>query len=352
MIEINTTDRHLQPDFPLIKKTTKSTDDQDVCSPPKMDGGKKKFFRLDSLTLSDGSMLNSKGTAYEIANRGVLDNLMPATTMNHVANRLKLPLKTLGQLNPETIPEIRDLYSRLARVEGPFLDTTTQMTYHGQVKGTAAHGWGQVITRKGDLIEGFFVDGMLDHFYRMLNRRGVFYEGGIKDSLKHGRGIFRDTNGITVNTTWIAGQASGKTIMSTEVEIKALSSIPLGGGNPFRRTEKGDFIIFEGELHNGLKNGNCYQLDIGKKFAIEGYFVDDLLQGTGKKYYFSGAFYEGYFSANLESGKGTLHYMDGRIYEGEFKSGLPHGKGTLTTNSGTTRPCEFSYGVRSNTLTS
>jgi hypothetical protein len=350
MIEFNNTDRIIPVDysrFPLLNKATKSTEDLDDYTPKELKR-RNALSRMGTFTFSDGSYMGSKGTICHLTDKGVLDNLMPTPAMNPISSRLSTPLKKLGQISPTDIQDLRGFYDHSRPEKGPFIDPATQMTYQGQIIGSVAEGWGLAITKNGDVIQGFFVDGKLDIYYRMLTRRGTFYEGGIQDSLKHGRGIFRDANGIRIRSTWVQGKATEHTEISTEESINILGSC--GDSDPYRKNDKDNYIIFEGELKDGLKTGYCYVMNTSNNFAYEGVFKYDKLNGFGKKHYFSGAYYVGEFMDDVEQGKGTLHYRDGRIFKGNFESGLPHGEGELITDTGLTRLCKYNNGKRTKTL--
>lgn len=326
-----------------MKKTTKSTDDGFEESAPTLPKTTNRLMMQDTNTISDRSMVNSTKTMIHLVDHGIIDDLIPVSTMNKIASRLEEPLSKLPNIDPTQIAALQDVYDPSEPVEGPLMVASCKLTYYGQVKDSRANGWGKIVTKKGDYLEGFFVEGIVDYYYRMLDRRGLYYEGGIKNSLKHGRGILRDANGIRINTTWRAGQATGYTVVTTEEELEPLKIH--SDQDIFRKSAEGQYIIFEGTLKDGLKTGLCYTLDTHKRYSLNGEFLNDQIQGFGKKHYFSGAYFIGNFFDGLEEGFGTLFYADGRIYEGEFKGGVPNGSGFLTTNSGLVRPCSYTNGV-------
>ena len=325
--------------LPYLRKVTKSTEDPD-------NNRRKEVKNLTNFNKprifpnSLGSGVGSMRSIRSLTSAIVLEELAPSPGgMNQLSSRVKESLEKLQELDPQSISEIKEVYDSQQPRSDPYIDPFTQMTYQGQMLGNTAHGWGRAISRKGDLAEGFFVDGVLDGYCRMLSRKGVYYEGGIADSLKHGRGILTDQNGVTVDSKWDAGKASVHTTILTEEVFEAYCYIE--EKNIFRKTKNGHIIIFQGDLSEGRKTGYCYFFDTHARFAIEGYFKDDKITGLGKKYYFNSSVYYGNFKEGVEEGEGTLYFTDGRIYSGSFAEGKPHGTGTLTTDTGISHSCKY-----------
>ena len=60
----------------------------------------------------------------------------------------------------------------------------------------------------------------------------------------------------------------------------------------------------------------------------EGDLINGMRNGQGKLYYKNGNIkYEGEFANDKFEGTGKFYYTDGNYYIGQFKNGLKHGKG-------------------------
>lgn len=327
------------PTSKVLRQITKSTDDVEDDTTTKRP---PLLSKQGTLNFNEMSRFNSKRTLYKLMDKGIVSNLVSVSAMNPLSTRLKAHLSKIGSLDPVTIPELRDHYDPCQPIEGPLLDPDTNVTYTGQLKDDMPDGWGIIITSKGDIVEGYFKEGMLDVYYRMLDRRGNYYQGGIRESVKHGYGVLRDSNGITIRTTWNKGEATGHTVISSEEDIPILKTFE--SQSKFRKTSEGHYIIFEGELKDGKKTGHCYVLDTSKKFSYEGNIINDLSQGQGTKNYFNGCKHVGNFSNGTENSLGSMYFPDGRVFTGKFFAGLPHGEGKLINNKGEAKSCEYNNG--------
>lgn len=247
--------------------------------------------------------------------------LVPTENMNQlhykVANLLASTKVKVAKL--EDIPEFAQLKLPDTPKSGPFKVKFSGSTYEGQVTDGVPHGLGKIVTSKGALIEGFFENGKLSKVVRFINVDTTGYTGGIEHKLKHGWGIYRDINGITIQANWNKGTTQGL--------IKILDS-------------KGD-VIFEGSSDKGVRSGTGKLVNKIEKYVYTGSFRNDLFDGFGTKKYFNGQVYEGHFKYGLEHGMGELRYIDGRILKIGFEYGHPRGIGTLITSDGVSK--EITY---------
>lgn len=268
---------------------------------------------------------NTASTSTSVANHLTGEmfpgQLVPTENMNQlhykVAGLLSSTKTKVASL--EDIPEYSSLKIPDAPKSGPFKVKFSGSTYEGQVAGGVPHGLGKIVTSKGALIEGFFENGKLCKVVRFVNVDTTGYTGGIEHKLKHGWGIYRDINGITIHANWNKGTTQGP--------LKILDS-------------KGD-IIFEGTSDKGERSGQGKLVNKIEKYVYTGTFRNDLFDGYGTKKYFNGQVYEGYFKYGLEHGMGELKYVDGRILKISFEYGHPRGTGTLITSDGVSK--EITY---------
>jgi hypothetical protein len=93
-----------------------------------------------------------------------------------------------------------------------------------------------------------------------------------------------------------------------------------------------DFLKYEGEIKNGLPNGQGTETYTdGTKYVGE-YEGGSIINGTVT--YPDGRKYVGGFKDGKYNGQGTDTSPYGRKYVGEFKDGLPNGQGTDTYPNG------------------
>lgn len=112
---------------------------------------------------------------------------------------------------------------------------------------------------------------------------------------------------------------------------------------------EGDGSKYDGQIVNGLKNGNGI-IFYPNGATYEGGWRDDKFSGMGtftwpdrsryvgwheygqkngfgKMFYANGDVYEGYWRYDRRSGKGTMHYINGYKYYGDWVNDVRHGYG-------------------------
>lgn len=200
-------------------------------------------------------------------------------------------------------------------------------TYKGDVVKGVPQGWGQLVSLRGDLTEGYFQEGKPEGFVRRLSApTGAGYSGQLRLDKPIGKGLAIDEKGyITECNTWKDGLTEGTTTIT----------------NPKKE------IVFSGLTKEGKKNGQGAWKDEANKTEYIGIFVDDFLDGPdGEKKWENGQVYKGSFKKGVEDGKGSLTFVDGRKYFGPFVNGKAHGQGTLITDLGAPIVVQFREGKR------
>lgn len=107
----------------------------------------------------------------------------------------------------------------------------------------------------------------------------------------------------------------------------------------------GIYGVYEGEFHNGMRNGSGKMVYIDPGHAVSwfpetegdyhGEWKDDMRHGKGTMVWVTGIKYQGYFKKDRRSAVvGTMHFVNGDIYEGEWQDEFMHGKGKYTTPDG------------------
>ncbi|TNJ30226.1 putative Phosphatidylinositol-4-phosphate 5-kinase [Giardia muris] len=141
---------------------------------------------------------------------------------------------------------------------------------------------------------------------------GTFYEGMIRDCLKHGTGRQYTKDYTIYEGTFVDDKPHGEGLYYYD-----------STGQKYYR---GSFIrgLREGKGEMCYPNGSSYV----------GEYLADLRQGHGRMSFKDGSFYEGDWEGNEMSGHGLLHYKSGDVYEGELRAGAKHGVGTFTLTGG------------------
>lgn len=183
--------------------------------------------------------------------------------------------------------------------------------YEGHHQRDIPYGWGTLIGRDGDLLEGVFFDGKPVRYIRHIDTNGTVYEG---DYLlgRNGKGSVTYLNGEVIRCEkWANGVPQD--IITKEDQFGKL--------------------LFRGIIGPKGYEGKCLVANNG--FNIEATYKEGVIQGPISKIYPDGSRYDGAVDANfLEEGQGTLTFSDGRKFEGPFIKGKANGKGFFTTDSG------------------
>lgn len=99
---------------------------------------------------------------------------------------------------------------------------------------------------------------------------------------------------------------------------------------------KSGYLAYEGEVKNGICDGNGRLYDKDGNVVYAGEFARNMYNGRGKRYYPGGpVWYDGEFVDNVFNGKGRLNRPDATLeYNGDFLNGMKEGEGILYDASG------------------
>jgi len=137
--------------------------------------------------------------------------------------------------------------------------------------------------------EGDWIHGRWTGYGRLANGDGDFYEGGLKNDHKHGKGIMKFADGRVFEGEYIRGQmVQGKTT---------------------------------------YQDGSVYS----------GSWVDGMRHGRGKCVFVDGSEYEGEFREGNFHGRGKMTWNDGGWYVGDWCEGEMHGRGKEVRSGGSLR---------------
>ena len=147
--------------------------------------------------------------------------------------------------------------------------------YFGEIINNQCTGIGKLITKKGEIIKGYFNNNYLQNYCIIKQENGIYFEGDI---------INNKIEGI------------GYEIIS-------------------------DNSFYYGEYKNNKKEG------IGKyiwsnNYFYEGEFKNNKMNGYGIINYNDGRYYEGEFKNNKMNGLGLFKWNDGRKYFGIFENDI------------------------------
>lgn len=196
----------------------------------------------------------------------------------------------------------------------------------------------------GEVYRGEFYEGYESGSGVLTLVNGSRYEGGFKDGMFHGKGIFVDVSGDTYTGDFLHGEFAGAG-KSTSTD-----------GDSY----EGDFKKwrFDGKGVLALKSGDRYA----------GHFVGGVPAGHMQVKYQGGARYEGGMQGWDYQGKGVLTSKNGDSFSGGYDHGVAtgvmdvvkkerdevyrgklegweyHGKGVLTKTNGLKYQGDFKYG--------
>jgi hypothetical protein len=222
--------------------------------------------------------------------------------------------KRVPKRDPKSFMDGRTTYS--LAVTKTVLHSQTSASFQGTVnEKDEPSGWGLMVLRNGELIEGMFEAGKPIKHLRYFNQEGCMLDGDISFPVSklNGSGTLLKSDGYKITClTWVNGVYTGE-IVETDASGKQ---------------------VFSGrKTANGQKQGQC-EVVFGN-FTIKGNFKDDVPIGTVRKIYADGKIYDGEINKEMqEEGKGTLTFIDGRKFSGPFSKGLANGEGQFTTDSG------------------
>ena len=177
--------------------------------------------------------------------------------------------------------------------------TTPEYVRKGTWRNGEFTGWGRESRRNKEVLEGKFINGLLNGKGIFKNSRNNLYTGDFVDSKKEGLGELY-TNRIHYIGEFKSDKLDGKGIIEF------------------------------------LKEGHKY----------EGDFKNNEINGRGVFQWKNGDVYEGDMTDGKMNGVGIYRYADGQIYEGEYLNGIREGKGRIIVNNMVIFDGEFREGHR------
>lgn len=224
--------------------------------------------------------------------------------------------------------------------------------YFGNTVNGKANGKGRMYDKEGNLIYmGEYINNQRDgkgieySFSEELDKMIVIYNGGYKEGLRDGYGVFFYIAGTKAGEVKYEGEFYKGKACGSGIYYKEDGTIYEGGFADNQRNgfgvettvdEEGAEVITKGTYVNGVKNGYIEEY-VNGQLSFEGNYVNGVKEGEqGKEYYENGnAKYIGDYRNGKRHGEGILYYENGsEKYKGEFKNGYFHGKGTEYNENG------------------
>lgn len=205
--------------------------------------------------------------------------------------------------------------------------------FEGNFRNNLKHGFGKLITAKGDTFEGHYVDGIKNGEGKYIFANGDTYTGGWVAGLMEGNGILTYSNaGEFYKGAWVAGKWHGlgfyKFSGGGTYEGEFLDGIR--HGNAISRYSDG--AMFKGEFRDNKRHYGEYTSPNGDVYVGE--FLNDFRHGQGKLTSLKGDEYSGLWENGKQHGQGTLTFENGNSYAGQWTMGEMEGFGVFKYSSG------------------
>ena len=161
--------------------------------------------------------------------------------------------------------------------------TTVKSVFLGEWRNDKFTGWGRETRRSGKILEGKYIDGVVEGKGILKNNKGNTYVGDFSKSKRHGKGIL-DTHKVHYEGEFKNDKLSGKgrIIFKNEGHVYEgeFDNNEINGYGTFK-WKNGD--SYTGQMMNGKMHGNgVYRYNNGKVF--EGTYANGIKQGMGKYY--------------------------------------------------------------------
>lgn len=226
----------------------------------------------------------------------------------------------------------------------------TGEVYEGNWENDAISGNGKLTLQDGTVYEGNFVNGTLNGqklVNQMISGKYRFadntdntqnpefiiefsdystYQGEIQDNKFHGTGVFRFSNGTTLEGQFAAGVFVSGTY-TTKINYNTCVFTVQNGNITSAEIKYTNGNTYVGDFANGSVSGKgVMKYSNGDNYT--GDFQNGLKHGTGTYTWSGGAKYEGSWKDDKMDGKGTYFYPSwaaGVKLVGTFKDGKPNG---------------------------
>ena len=163
--------------------------------------------------------------------------------------------------------------------------TTPNSVYLGNWKHDSFTGWGRETKRSGKILEGKYINGLVEGKGILRNSKGNSYIGDFVKSKRHGKGIL-ETHKIHYEGDFVDDKLSGR-----------------------------GTIVFKNEGH-----------------TYEGQFNNNEINGFGTFKWCNGDYYTGEMLNGKMHGRGRYTYRNGHVFEGVYNNGIKQEGGRMYQN--------------------
>ncbi len=194
-------------------------------------------------------------------------------------------------------------------------------------------GKGKMYGSDGGYREGYWKNGKLHHWARVIMPNGDWYEGGFNRGMKEGKGREESYDGRTwYDGDWHRDAKNGRGVEQlpdgARYEGDFVNSQKTGRGHIWHANGN----EYEGGLTNGIQDGQGhYMWKDGRDYT--GGWSMGKMHGNGIFKYADGKEYNGDYVLDKKQGYGVYKW-DGKTYEGQWDAGKMHGEGWMTTEKG------------------
>jgi serine/threonine protein kinase len=151
--------------------------------------------------------------------------------------------------------------------------------HSGQYSSDRENGPGVLVRADGRHMQGSFIDGMLQGPGNLKDRSGT-YEGEFKDSLRHGRGIFKYTRGDLYRGEWVSDRRHGSGTMNFSTGEEYVGSWIKGemeGAGQLTNTK--GLSVYRGQFKRSQRDGDGFQRSVGGHWEKGQWKANQLFRG-------------------------------------------------------------------------
>ena len=186
--------------------------------------------------------------------------------------------------------------------------TTVKSVFLGEWRNDQFTGWGRETRRSGKVLEGKYINGVVEGKGILKNAKGNTYIGDFSKSKRHGKGVL-DTHKVHYEGEFKNDKLSGKG----------------------RITFKNEGHYYEGDFDNNEINGyGTFKWKNGDSYT--GQMMNGKMHGKGRYCYNNGVVFEGTYANGMKQAKGKTYSINTNINKHNDPKGLNMSGMTVNNN--------------------
>ena len=186
--------------------------------------------------------------------------------------------------------------------------TTVKSVFLGEWRNDQFTGWGRETRRSGKVLEGKYINGVVEGKGILKNAKGNTYIGDFSNSKRHGKGVL-DTHKVHYEGEFKNDKLSGKG----------------------RITFKNEGHYYEGDFDNNEINGyGTFKWKNGDSYT--GQMMNGKMHGKGRYCYSNGEVFEGIYANGMKQAKGKTYSINTNINKHNDPKGLNMSGMTVNNN--------------------